>query len=86
MSPHLKIGNIEDGIDIEKVRDLYNLGKISEDECKSCWAIKLCSSCAVNIDDGKCISKELKMSRCIAQRKQLEKELIQLGLIELLCH
>lgn len=86
LSPHLKIGNIIDGIDIEKARGLYNLGRINEDECKSCWAIKLCSCCAVNIDDGKSISKELKMSRCTAQRKQLENELMQLGLIELLYH
>lgn len=84
ISQHLKIGNIDDGIDIEKAKELYNLAKISEDECKSCWAIKLCSCCAVNIDDGKCISKDLKKSHCIAQRKRLENELVQLGLITLL--
>lgn len=83
MSTHLKIGDIYSDFDGDKIKLIYNIGKISEEECINCWAIKLCSSCAVNIDDGTKISKELKKSRCIAQKKQLENEAIQLGLISL---
>ncbi len=84
LSQNLQIGDVENGINIEKVKKIYNLGKINEEECKSCWAIRLCSCCAVNIDDGKCISKELKRNWCDAKTKQLEKRLIQVGLIRLI--
>ena len=83
MSEHLKIGNIYSDFDTEKMKAIYNIGKISEEECVDCWAIKLCSTCAVNIDDGTKLSKKLKQSRCVAQKKQLDRELVQLGLIAL---
>ena len=42
----LKIGNVEGGFDIEKVRNLMNIGKLTEERCKDCWAFQFCSLCA----------------------------------------
>lgn len=40
-----RIGNIHSGIDMEISRRFLNVGKISEDNCKKCWAIKFCNIC-----------------------------------------
>lgn len=83
-SCHLRIGDVDNGIDVMKANELYNIGKISETQCMTCWAIKLCNCCVVNVDDGKEISKVLKETKCINQKRFLESELIQLGLVSLL--
>ena len=41
----LKIGNVEGGFDIEKVRNLMNIGKLTEERCKGCWAFQFCNLC-----------------------------------------
>lgn len=42
----MNIGNVYDGIDMEKVRSLLNIAQITSEECKKCWAFQLCSICA----------------------------------------
>lgn len=63
-SPVMKIGNIGDGFYIEKVERLLNIGKISKDRCKNCWAIRLCNLCAVAVDDGQQLSEKKKQKAC----------------------
>lgn len=82
-SNYLSIGNIYDGLDEEKIKELFDIGKISEENCKKCWAIKLCSCCCVQIDNGIELSKDMKHSHCLLQKKEIEKRLFQKGLINL---
>lgn len=42
----LNIGTVEEGFDIEKVRNLMNIGKLTEERCKGCWAFQFCDLCA----------------------------------------
>lgn len=42
----LKIGTAEEGFDMEKVQNLMNIGKLTEERCKGCWAFQFCSLCA----------------------------------------
>lgn len=61
----MKIGHIDTGFDISKIRKILNIGKLNEDACKSCWAIRFCTICACLIDNTKNeFSKELKENFC----------------------
>lgn len=42
------IGNTEQGFYLEKVKQFMNIGTLTENECKNCWAFLLCSSCGVS--------------------------------------
>jgi len=59
-----KIGTIEDGIDIDKVLGLLNIGKLTSDECKSCWALRQCSLCAGLISFDESPTREDKLRSC----------------------
>nr|WP_034847152.1 Cys-rich peptide radical SAM maturase CcpM [Ruminiclostridium josui] len=63
-SPHMKIGNINDGFDVDKIKTLLNIGKLSEDKCINCWALMFCNLCASAADDIDELSAEKKVSRC----------------------
>lgn len=64
----MKIGHIDTGFDIEKVRELMNIGKVNDNACKNCWAFSYCFMCAAIID-----SSEGKFS--IESKKQVCKEI-----------
>lgn len=63
-SPHMKIGNIDDGFDVDKIKTLLNIGKLSENKCINCWALVFCDLCASAADDIDDLSIEKKVSRC----------------------
>lgn len=63
------IGNTEQGFYLEKVKQFMNIGTLTENECKNCWAFLLCSSCGVSCtgSDGFCAKKKLKKCGGIQQ-------------------
>lgn len=63
-SPIMKLGTVDEGFYIDKVEQLLNIGKLSEDRCKNCWAIRLCNICAVSVDDGEGLSHKKKQRAC----------------------
>ncbi|PYG84365.1 uncharacterized protein LY28_03628 [Ruminiclostridium sufflavum DSM 19573] len=63
-SEAVKIGHIDTGIDIEKVKILLNIGKLTENACKNCWAIRYCSLCLVSCDNLKELSAAQKSKYC----------------------
>lgn len=63
-SPVMKIGTVDEGFYFNNVKKLLNIGKISEDRCKNCWAIRLCNLCAVAVDDGQQLSEKKKQGAC----------------------
>lgn len=67
----LSIGSLEKGIDVAAAGKLLNLGKLTDDECKKCFAFRFCSICAANcIDPLKgCITAERKKIECGNQKK-----------------
>lgn len=58
------IGNVDQGFDVKQIERLYNIGQITEDECKRCWALRLCLQCYSLADDGTKLSKEMRLSNC----------------------
>lgn len=67
-----KIGTLDKGFDIDKIRALLNIGNVTEKECKNCWAFRFCTICAVFIDDGKELSRERKLEECINVKNTAE--------------
>ncbi|MCM1155834.1 MAG: radical SAM protein [Ruminococcus flavefaciens] len=51
-SDAMNIGNIESGFQLDKVRQLLEIGKLTEDNCKDCWCFRMCNQCAKKADTG----------------------------------
>lgn len=64
LSPVGQIGSIDTGIDIEKANALLNVGKITENQCKKCWAISQCKVCFIHADDGHTLNADKRLLRC----------------------
>lgn len=75
MSEIMRIGNVNTGLDIERARRLLNIGKVDEQECRNCWAIRHCYLCAKAADAGDRLSKEKKGSKCDEVRSTTEEML-----------
>ncbi len=70
----MKIGNIDDGFDLNKVRDIVNIGQISAENCKKCWAFMHCQLCAASADDLTKFSTTKKTSACANVRRYIEEQ------------
>lgn len=66
------IGNIYDGFDIRAIKELLNIGKITESACKKCWAFNYCTQCAVMADDGEKISARERLEKCERIRNHID--------------
>lgn len=71
----MRIGHVDRGFDIERVRALLNVGQLTEEECKNCWAIRFCHLCAVAADDLTLLSGEKKLTYCENVRYNAEQDL-----------
>ncbi|WDV45619.1 Cys-rich peptide radical SAM maturase CcpM [Clostridiaceae bacterium M8S5] len=61
----MKIGTLQNGIDLEKVKAMINVAQCTKEECMNCWCFSLCAQCASNADDlTENFSKEKRLSRC----------------------
>lgn len=58
------IGNVDEGFDYDKAYSLLNIGELTADACKSCWAVRLCTSCCRFCDDGDKLSAAKKSEQC----------------------
>lgn len=67
-SKALVIGDLESGFDYDKINAIYNIGKMTKEECKRCWAFRFCQICAMTIDDGTSLSYDLKKDQCAKQK------------------
>ena len=50
----VRIGHIETGFDLDKIKAVLNVGRLTETECINCWCFMHCFSCVAACDnDGK---------------------------------
>ncbi len=70
----MNIGNIYDGFDISKVSKLLNIGQVTENQCKNCWAFNHCYLCAAYADELTEVSSERKGSFCNNVRVMVESD------------
>ena len=71
------IGSIKDGINIEAIKKFYvkEYSDKSIDECKKCWAIRLCRVCYAECYNKNGIDVEEKCKVCKMIRKSVEENL-----------
>lgn len=58
------IGDIRDGINIEKALEILNIENVTAEKCKKCWAYFHCFLCAAQADEGKCLSSRTICEKC----------------------
>lgn len=71
----MNIGHIDYGFNIDKVKNLLNIGKVTENICKCCWAFRLCNLCAESIDSVSGVSANKRSSCCSNVRSVAEGKL-----------
>ncbi|MEC0168820.1 Cys-rich peptide radical SAM maturase CcpM [Paenibacillus graminis] len=68
-SEDMRIGHVTTGFDIEKIKQLLNIGKLSEDDCLQCWAFYHCNICPKKALDKNCLSCQVKSINCTESKK-----------------
>ena len=58
------IGDIKNGLDIEKCKSLLNIGKLTENNCRKCWAFLYCQGCFIQADDGGVLLESKRLQAC----------------------
>lgn len=67
----MRIGTIYTGYDVEKAKSLTNIGSLTPEECKHCWAFSYCDVCVGFCIEGDRVSREKKLSRCSTVRSSV---------------
>ena len=74
-----KIGNLEEGFNYKKVKNMLNCGKMTEDECKVCWNLSQCAICIGSVTPtNNSISKEDKLKACSKSKRNTMKKIREL--------
>lgn len=68
------IGDINKGIDIDKVKELMNIETCMGDKCRRCWAYDYCSICIANSNCKNCYCSEQISKKCPQIRKEVESD------------
>lgn len=71
----MKIGDIYNGFNVEAAKKILNVGKVTEKECKKCWAFDFCTQCIAFADGGKEISREKRIKECGRVKRDTEEML-----------
>lgn len=69
------IGSLEHGFDIQKAKNILNIGAITEEQCKNCWSVIHCTICASQVEDNDTFSEQMKLSKCMDVRNRTEAKL-----------
>lgn len=71
----MQIGTLDTGFDVNKCKILLNVGQLTAEKCKNCWALKKCTICAKAIDNNGSLSKTKKVSVCTGVYLSAERSL-----------
>lgn len=69
------IGNLDEGFWYDKSYELLNIGKLTEKECRECWAINFCNCCAAGIEEGDKLSRKKRLEKCKSNKHVVEERL-----------
>ncbi|SFR64707.1 Cys-rich peptide radical SAM maturase CcpM [Anaeromicropila populeti] len=78
----MRIGEIETGIDVQKVSEAMNIGSISEKDCKNCWALNWCSMCALYVEKNGQFDAATKKANCAQAILGAEDKLLNLCVLK----
>ncbi|MDQ0495633.1 Cys-rich peptide radical SAM maturase CcpM [Paenibacillus brasilensis] len=74
-SAAMSIGNLDEGINFEQIGQLINVGKLTENNCKNCWAFLHCSQCCAQCEQDGELSAECRLKRCRMIKENVESDL-----------
>lgn len=74
----MKIGTIFEGFDIEKAKALMNIGQLTSEQCKECFAIHNCFLCAKYADNNMELSGKLLSCYCKDVREKVKYDFLDL--------
>ena len=77
-----QLGNIKDGFDLEKAEKVLNIARLTENECKNCFAFRHCTVCVRKATDGNKFSAKHKLTNCAKVKKNLISNLKLIALRE----
>jgi len=63
-SNEMRIGHIDSGFDLNKAKQILNIGQLTQGECMACWNFVHCSLCAAAADDGRKLSGKSRLNYC----------------------
>lgn len=63
-----KIGRLEDGFYMGKVKELLNIAKYTEKQCRMCWAMGYCDGCVSGMGEGDKLVGKKRLEGCEALR------------------
>lgn len=69
------IGNLEDGFWLQKADDLLNIGALTANACKNCWAFSFCTLCAKSVERNGELDPAYKTLHCASVRDSAEAKL-----------
>lgn len=72
----LKIGSLEKGLDIERIKALLNVGSLTPEACRNCWAFNGCSLCCKHADKQTCLDGAAKLKHCEGTKKDFAHSLL----------
>lgn len=79
-----RIGSIEEGLCLDKMREILNIGKLTEEECKTCWNLQRCSMCSneIALHGNQKPEKKDKLMLCKEKRSTTEFELYEQSVLK----
>lgn len=74
------IGNVNDGIDVNCVKQMIDeFTDLTKEDCKKCWCLRMCSvGCLEGVIENHVPVKKLKQKRCALLRNQRQSEMIEM--------
>lgn len=69
----VSIGSLEEGLNVDRITQFANICQMTEAQCSTCWAMRLCSMCVLKTVDYEknCISVTEKMRYCQNTKKSI---------------
>lgn len=76
---YYQIGSVDDGFYLDRMRNLLNVGKLTEEECKKCWNLRNCMMCSNEIEfhGKKEPCRQDKLAVCKRSKQNTEFELYE---------
>lgn len=80
-NPDLQIGNLDEGYSLDRISQMLNVGKMTEEQCLNCWAFIYCGTCAANMTQHGIPSKTIRLQRCPGERANILNRLANLEMM-----
>lgn len=76
------IGDIENGLNVNKIVNAMNIGKCNHKICANCWLYSLCGICILSAEKMDKEGKKCAFSLCAVQRKETEINMINYTILK----